>query len=116
MFHGEPELDRFALPLPVDGHDPHRAAFRRDRNAGPEQSGLVDGLLVLVDGERKEARGRGRVINFFIQVWAELRRVQWPTRSQVTQATAVVVVFCLIAGVYLGFWDYVFNELVKKFL
>jgi preprotein translocase subunit SecE len=66
--------------------------------------------------DRKEARQRGRVINFFIQVWAELRRVQWPTRSQVTQATAVVVVFCLIAGAYLGIWDYVFNKLIKAFL
>jgi preprotein translocase subunit SecE len=66
--------------------------------------------------ERKEARQRGRVINFFIQVWAELRRVQWPTRSQVTQATAVVIVFCVIAGGYLGIWDYVFNKLIKAFL
>jgi preprotein translocase subunit SecE len=66
--------------------------------------------------ERKEARPRGRVLNFFVQVWAELRRVQWPTRSQVTQATAVVVVFCLIAGAYLGIWDYVFNKLIKAFL
>ena len=66
--------------------------------------------------DRKEARQRGRVINFFIQVWAELRRVQWPTRSQVTQATAVVIVFCLIAGAYLGLWDYVFNKLIKAFL
>jgi preprotein translocase subunit SecE len=65
---------------------------------------------------RREARQRGRVVNFFIQVWAELRRVQWPDRTAVTQATAVVVVFCLLAGLYLAFFDWVFSELVKAIL
>jgi preprotein translocase SecE subunit len=65
---------------------------------------------------RREARQRNRVINFFIQVWAELRRVQWPDRNQVSQATGVVVVFCLIAGLYLAFFDWAFAELVKAIL
>ena len=56
------------------------------------------------------------MLNFFIQVWAELRRVQWPDRTQVTQATAVVVVFCILAGLYLAFFDWVFSELVKAIL
>jgi preprotein translocase SecE subunit len=49
-------------------------------------------------------------------VWAELQRVQWPNRNQVTQATAVVIVFCFLAGLYLGMWDFVFNRLVKALL
>jgi preprotein translocase subunit SecE len=65
---------------------------------------------------RREPRQRGRVINFFIQVWAELRRVQWPDRNQVTQAAGVVIVFCLLAGLYLAFWDFVFSKLVKAIL
>jgi preprotein translocase SecE subunit len=65
---------------------------------------------------RKEPRQRGRVMNFFVQVWAELRRVQWPDRNQVTQATGVVVVFCLLAGAYLALWDFVFSELVTTIL
>jgi preprotein translocase SecE subunit len=65
---------------------------------------------------KKEARQRGRIANFFVQVWAELRRVQWPDRSQVTQATGVVVVFCFIAGAFLAFWDFVFGKLVTSLL
>ena len=65
---------------------------------------------------RREVRPRGRVINFFIQVWAELRRVQWPDRAQVTQATGVVIVFCLIAGAYLAIWDYFFSKLIGVLL
>jgi preprotein translocase subunit SecE len=65
---------------------------------------------------RKEPRQRGRVLTFFVQVWAELRRVQWPDRTQVTQATGVVIVFCLLAGLYLAFFDWVFAKLVKAIL
>jgi preprotein translocase subunit SecE len=65
---------------------------------------------------KREPRQRGRVFSFFVQVWAELRRVQWPDRNQVTQATAVVVVFCALAGTYLGIWDFVFNKLAKALL
>jgi preprotein translocase SecE subunit len=66
--------------------------------------------------KEKEPRKRGRVANFLVQVWAELRRVQWPDRNQVTQATGVVVVFCLIAGAYLALWDFVFSKLVTSIL
>jgi preprotein translocase subunit SecE len=67
--------------------------------------------------ERKREPGqRGRVVTFLISVWAELRRVQWPSRNQVTQATAVVLVFCLIAGAYLSLGDWVFNQLIKAIL
>ena len=65
---------------------------------------------------KKEPRQRGRIANFFVQVWAELRRVQWPDRNQVTQATGVVVVFCFIAGAFLAFWDFVFGKLVTSIL
>ena len=66
--------------------------------------------------KKREPRPRGRVVNFLVQVWAELRRVQWPDRTQVTQATTVVVVFCLIAGAYLATWDWVFSKLIKVIL
>lgn len=66
--------------------------------------------------KKSERRSRGRVVTFLVQVWAELRRVQWPDRTQVTQATAVVVVFCFIAGGYLAIWDWVFGELIKVIL
>jgi preprotein translocase SecE subunit len=65
---------------------------------------------------RREPRQRGRVLNFLVQVWAELRRVQWPDRNQVTQATGVVVVFCFLAGAYLALWDFVFSEFVTWLL
>ena len=96
---------------PAEEPKPRRAAVerkeprkepRRERKPAPEK--------------RKEPRQRGRVVNFLFQVWAELRRVQWPDRNQVTQATGVVVVFCFLAGAFLAFWDFVFGELVTSIL
>jgi preprotein translocase SecE subunit len=87
-------------PAPAKQREPKKPAARRDPK--PER--------------KREPRRRGRVANFLVQVWAELRRVQWPDRNQVTQATGVVVVFCFLAGAYLALWDFVFSEFVTWLL
>jgi preprotein translocase subunit SecE len=61
-------------------------------------------------------RGGNRAIGFLRASWAELQRVQWPDRRQVTQATAVVLGFVAIAGVYLGVADTVAKEIVEFIL
>jgi preprotein translocase SecE subunit len=61
-------------------------------------------------------RGGNRVIGFLRASWAELQRVQWPDRRQVTQATAVVLGFVVVAGAYLGAADFVANEIVEFIL
>jgi preprotein translocase subunit SecE len=61
-------------------------------------------------------RGGNRAIGFLRASWAELQRVQWPDRRQVTQATAVVLGFVAIAGAYLGAADYLAKEIVDLIL
>lgn len=61
-------------------------------------------------------RGGNRAVGFLGASWAELQRVQWPDRRQVTQATAVVVGFVAIAGAYLGLADFVAKEIVEFIL
>jgi preprotein translocase SecE subunit len=56
--------------------------------------------------------GPGRLIAFLQASWAELQRVQWPDRRQVFQATAVVLGFVVVAGLYLGLADRVAQEVV----
>ena len=58
-------------------------------------------------------RSARRAISFLQASWAELQRVQWPDRRQVVQATAVVLGFVIVAGVYLGVADYVAKEIVE---
>ena len=61
-------------------------------------------------------RKRGRVITFLGHCIDELRRVQWPNRRQVGQATAVVLGFVVIAGGYLGLLDALWQPLIEAIL
>ena len=64
----------------------------------------------------KPARGPNRFINFLRACWSELKRVQWPDRRQVAQATGVVLGFVVIAGAYLGLMDALASRIVKAIL
>jgi preprotein translocase SecE subunit len=46
-----------------------------------------------------------RLVDFSHECWAELGRVQWPNRRELWQATAVVVVVCVLVGFYIGALD-----------
>lgn len=61
-------------------------------------------------------RERGRVLGFLFSCAAELRRVQWPTRETLIQASAVTIVFIAVAAVYLGVLDAAFNWVVQRVL
>ena len=61
-------------------------------------------------------RQRTGVFGFLASCWAELKKVQWPDRDTLVQATAVTILFVAVAGVYLGLLDTVFNILVKQIL
>jgi preprotein translocase SecE subunit len=65
---------------------------------------------------QKPERQRGRIIAFFISCWAELKRVQWPDRETLIQASAVTVIFIAVAAAYLGALDALFNFLVQRLL
>ena len=66
--------------------------------------------------EEPVERQRGRVVGFLISCWAELKRVQWPNRETLIQASAVTVIFIAVAAAYLGVLDAGFNWLVKRIL
>jgi preprotein translocase subunit SecE len=63
-----------------------------------------------------EKRQRGGVIGFFQPCVAELRRVQWPDRETLIQASMITVVFITIMAAYLGVLDAAFNWLVQRIL
>jgi preprotein translocase SecE subunit len=59
---------------------------------------------------------RGRLFTFLGHCVDELRRVQWPTRKHVGQATTVVLGFVVIAGGYLGLLDALLKPLVEAII
>ncbi len=62
---------------------------------------------------RKE---RGRALTFLRASAAELRRVEWPTRRHVFQATAVVLGFVVVAGAWLGLMDALWQPVMNAIL
>lgn len=66
--------------------------------------------------QAKTERQRGGVIGFLISCWQELKKVQWPDRDTLIQATAVTILFVVIAAVYLGALDALFDFLIKQIL
>ena len=95
---------------------PAKAPERQKAPARERRAERRDGRRKTRPERKREVRPRGRVFNFFVQVWAELQRVQWPNRSAVSQATAVVIVFVVITGSYLAIWDYVFDKLIRAII
>ena len=59
--------------------------------------------------QRGEKRKIGkRLLQYFRDVRAELKRVSWPTRKQTINSTITVLVFVLVWAVFIGLWDYLF--------
>ncbi len=54
--------------------------------------------------------------NFVAQSWAELKKVEWPTQNQVIQGPVVVLVACIVVGLYLYVNDQVWKQVVQKVL
>jgi len=64
-------------------------------------------------GERRPSRLR-RVVLFYKQVVAELRKVIWPTRRELLTYTSVVLVFVLFMVAVVSAFDFVFSQGVLK--
>jgi len=65
----------------------------------------------------QQSGGRGFPgLRFLREATAELKKVEWPTQQQVVSGTAVVLVACLLVGVYLYANDRVWSYLVQHLL
>jgi preprotein translocase subunit SecE len=51
------------------------------------------------------------ITRYLRETVAELRKVNWPTRQEATQLTAIVLVVILLMSSLLGFLDFVFARL-----
>jgi preprotein translocase SecE subunit len=123
-FADEARLAEAGLPLPPE--DAEGVEDEVDYEPAPDEiegdlvpAGRVDPAVAEEAAEHARpttGRGRPRFIVFLGHVWDELRRVQWPDRRQVGQATAVVLGFIVIAGGYLGLLDAIWKPLVDAIL
>jgi preprotein translocase subunit SecE len=95
-----------------DFDDLERAPDEAEDDLVPAPTGELDPAVA----ERPPRRQRGKVLTFLRHCGDELRRVQWPNRRQVGQATAVVLGFVVLAGSYLGLLDALWKPIIDAIL
>jgi preprotein translocase SecE subunit len=108
-----------AEPQPATETAPAKPSRRERRRAKREEEQRKKEAQAHREAAKKEPteeRRRGAVTGFIASCWAELKRVQWPDRDTLVQASAVTVVFVAIAAAYLGALDALFNLLVKRII
>src|SRR4029077_4884505 len=93
-----------------------KAAKEAEKRKRDEQKRRERDQITKKQKQASAQRQRGGVIGFLASCWAELKKVQWPDRETLVQATAVTVLFVAVAAAYLGALDALFSYLVKQIL
>jgi preprotein translocase SecE subunit len=93
-----------------------KEAKQAEKRKREEQKRKERDQLARRQKQAQAERQRGGVIGFLVSCWAELRKVQWPDRETLVQATAVTIIFVAVAAAYLGALDSAFSFLIKQIL
>ncbi|MDP2705232.1 MAG: preprotein translocase subunit SecE [Patescibacteria group bacterium] len=56
------------------------------------------------------------IIDYIKETRGELKHVSWPTRRQVVVFTAIVIIASFATAFFLGFFDFVFSQILGKFV
>lgn len=110
---GVPE-DGAAIEAPPEHETRHQKRDRKQREK--EQRRRARAKEQKKGPAEKPEKRRGPVIGFLVSCWAELKRVQWPDRDTLVQASAVTFIFVAIMAAYLGGLDAAFNWLIQRII
>jgi preprotein translocase SecE subunit len=120
MAAGAPEAELETPDAPKPTRAERRAEEKqrkeKEKRAGEDQKRQESERLAKKEKQASEGRQRGAVVGFIASCWAELKKVQWPDRDTLVQASTVTVVFVAIAAAYLGALDALFNWMIKQIL
>jgi len=54
--------------------------------------------------------------NFAQNITQELKKVDWPSSREALQLSGIVVIISLLLGAYIGFFDFIFANLLQAIL
>ena len=100
---------------PRETREQRRARKKREKQERKQEHERALQKTQKAQADKPEKR-RGGVFGFFASCWAELKKVQWPDRDTLVQASAVTIIFVAIMAAYLGALDAAFNWLIKQLL
>ena len=55
-------------------------------------------------------------VQFFKEVWIELKKVHWPSWKETRAATLVVVIVVTVFALFLGLMDFTLSHVVQRLL
>jgi preprotein translocase SecE subunit len=110
------ELPEHTKPSRAERRAEAKALKEAEKRKRADQKQREREQLAKKEKKAREQRQRGGVIGFLASCWAELKKVQWPDRDTLVQATAVTILFVAVAAAYLGALDAAFNWLIKQIL
>lgn len=100
----------------LESKEAKRQERQAEKERKAEQKRREEQQLAKRQKQAKAERQRSGLFAFLASCVAELRRVQWPDRDTLIQASAVTLVFCLVFALYLGVLDLAFNWLVQRII
>ena len=113
----EGQLETPDAPKPRSAKRAEAKALKEsEKRQRAEQKRRESEQLAKKQKQASAERGRSGVIGFLVSCWQELKKVQWPDRETLIQATAVTVLFVAVAAIYLGALDSLFSFLIKRIL
>jgi len=57
-----------------------------------------------------------KIITFFKEVKTQLKKVNWLSRKKTIKYTVIVIVVSTLVAVFLSSLDYLFNQLLRRFI
>src|SRR5262245_63789360 len=97
----------------ADGQQPQQNVTQRARTRQQAVRPAAQAPKTQTGSRRVPGGGFRRFVGESV---AELKKVEWPSQSQVIQGTIVVIIACLIVGAYLYAADLIFKPFVRDIL
>jgi preprotein translocase SecE subunit len=120
MGAGAPEAELETPDAPKPSRAQRRAEAKRAKEAEKrqreDQKRREREQLAKRQKQAAAERQRSGVFGFLASCWAELKKVQWPDRDTLVQASAVTLIFVAVAAAYLGALDGLFNFLIQQII
>ena len=70
----------------------------------------------MAETEKKKANIFRRIGKWFKEMRSELKKVQWPTRKQTINNTIIVIVCCIVVGIFIWLFDWLAGSVIRALL
>lgn len=57
-----------------------------------------------------------KIVKFFSEIVAELKKVTWPTREELKESTKLVIIATFVVTVFVGLVDQILTLIIRRLL